>query len=65
MNFYKHPEVTDVTHIILICISVYNVLLYSRPWICYWILHSIALLGQSVGAELEDRTVNFLSLCQV
>ncbi|KAJ0054274.1 hypothetical protein Pint_02706 [Pistacia integerrima] len=36
----------------------------NRPWICYWILHSIALLGQSVDAALEDRTIDFLSRCQ-
>ncbi|KAJ4729203.1 Protein farnesyltransferase subunit beta [Melia azedarach] len=36
----------------------------NRPWICYWILHSIALLGESVDATLEDKTIDFLSCCQ-
>ncbi|KAI9176800.1 hypothetical protein LWI28_007362 [Acer negundo] len=36
----------------------------NRPWICYWILHSIALLGESIDARLEDRTIDFLSRCQ-
>ncbi|XP_044501308.1 protein farnesyltransferase subunit beta-like [Mangifera indica] len=36
----------------------------NRPWICYWILHSIALLGQSIDVALEDRTIDFLSRCQ-
>ncbi|KAK3183554.1 hypothetical protein Dsin_030840 [Dipteronia sinensis] len=36
----------------------------NRPWICYWILHSIALLGESIDAGLEDRTIDFLSRCQ-
>ncbi|XP_061348573.1 protein farnesyltransferase subunit beta isoform X2 [Gastrolobium bilobum] len=38
--------------------------LCSRPWLCYWILHSIALLGESVDDELQDDTVDFLNRCQ-
>ncbi|KAJ0985826.1 hypothetical protein J5N97_004182 [Dioscorea zingiberensis] len=36
----------------------------NRPWLCYWILHSIALLGESVDSELENNVVDFLSRCQ-
>jgi protein farnesyltransferase subunit beta len=36
----------------------------NRPWLCYWILHAIALLGKSVDDDLEKRTVDFLSRCQ-
>ncbi|XP_052477333.1 protein farnesyltransferase subunit beta isoform X1 [Gossypium raimondii] len=36
----------------------------NRPWICYWILHSIALLDEFVDPELEDNTIDFLSRCQ-
>ncbi|XP_027154606.1 protein farnesyltransferase subunit beta [Coffea eugenioides] len=36
----------------------------NRPWICYWILHSIALLGDSLDEELEHSTIEFLSRCQ-
>ncbi|WOL10965.1 hypothetical protein Cni_G19725 [Canna indica] len=36
----------------------------NRPWICYWIIHSISLLGDSLDSELEDRVVEFLSRCQ-
>ncbi|RVW46641.1 Protein farnesyltransferase subunit beta [Vitis vinifera] len=32
--------------------------------LCYWILHSIALLGDSVDDELENNTIDFLSRCQ-
>lgn len=42
----------------------YQVLDANRPWICYWLLHSIALLGQSVDPELEDGIVDFLKRCQ-
>ncbi|XP_024185314.1 protein farnesyltransferase subunit beta isoform X1 [Rosa chinensis] len=36
----------------------------SRPWMCYWILHSLALLGELVDDELENNTIDFLSRCQ-
>lgn len=37
----------------------------SRPWLCYWIIHSITLMGESVNSELEDNVVQFLSHCEV
>ncbi|XP_057464122.1 protein farnesyltransferase subunit beta-like isoform X1 [Actinidia eriantha] len=36
----------------------------NRPWICYWILHSIALLGESVDTDLEENAIDFLNRCQ-
>ncbi|KAM7511992.1 hypothetical protein LguiB_010867 [Lonicera macranthoides] len=42
----------------------FSVLDANRPWICYWILHSIALLGESVDADLEYNAIDFLSRCQ-
>ncbi|XP_010441123.1 PREDICTED: protein farnesyltransferase subunit beta [Camelina sativa] len=36
----------------------------NRPWLCYWILHSIALLGESVDDELENNAIEFLGRCQ-
>ncbi|XP_038718635.1 protein farnesyltransferase subunit beta-like isoform X2 [Tripterygium wilfordii] len=36
----------------------------NRPWLCYWILHSIALLGDSVDDQLENNAVDFLNRCQ-
>ncbi|CAN1322096.1 Protein farnesyltransferase subunit beta [Linum perenne] len=37
----------------------------SRPWLCYWILHSLALLGESLDDQLEDNAIDFLSRCQM
>ncbi|XP_027358658.1 protein farnesyltransferase subunit beta isoform X2 [Abrus precatorius] len=45
--------------------SSFSVLDASRPWLCYWIVHSIALLGESVDDELEDNTIDFLNRCQI
>lgn len=36
----------------------------NRPWMCFWILHSIALLGESVDDKLEENAIDFLSRCQ-
>jgi len=42
----------------------YCVLDANRSWLCYWILNSIALLGQSIDADHGQHTVDFLCRCQ-
>lgn len=42
----------------------YECLDASRPWLCYWILHALSLLGHRVSDELGDRVVQFLAKCQ-
>lgn len=42
----------------------HSVLDANRPWLCYWILHSMALLGEPIDEELRQRTVSFLCRCQ-
>ncbi len=37
----------------------------SRPWLCYWILHSLAMLNQHYGLAVCNRSIDFLSRCQV
>ncbi|XP_021670495.2 protein farnesyltransferase subunit beta isoform X2 [Hevea brasiliensis] len=44
--------------------SSFVVLDANRPWLCYWILHSIALLGESIDYELENNAIDFLKHCQ-
>lgn len=36
----------------------------SRPWLCYWIIHSMALLGESLDYQLESNAIDFLNRCQ-
>ena len=36
----------------------------SRPWIVYWTIHSIALLGGGLGMAMVNRIVDFLGRCQ-
>lgn len=42
----------------------YSVLDSSRPWLCYWIMHSLAMLNQPLGPGMDRRTIDFLSRCQ-
>ncbi|XP_058778677.1 protein farnesyltransferase subunit beta [Vicia villosa] len=44
--------------------STFSVLDANRPWLCYWIIHSFALLGEFIDDDLEDNTVDFLNRCQ-
>ena len=38
----------------------------SRPWLCYWISHSLELLGEdhALSGEPADDVARFLGLCQ-
>ena len=36
----------------------------SRCWLCYWIVHALALLGEPLGEDTARDVVEFLSLCQ-
>ncbi|KAL8494577.1 hypothetical protein ACS0TY_025413 [Phlomoides rotata] len=42
----------------------FSVLDANRPWLCYWIIHSIALLGDCLDDKLENEFIDFLSQCQ-
>jgi len=36
----------------------------SRPWLVYWIIHSLELLNVSVSGEQKKQIITFLSKCQ-
>eukprot|EP01137_Pigoraptor_chileana_P019592 Opistho-2@80807 len=36
----------------------------SRPWLCYWILHALDLIGASIPTPLVERCAAFLLRCQ-
>nr|AZK16212.1 farnesyltransferase beta subunit [Catharanthus roseus] len=42
----------------------FTVLDANRPWLCYWILHPIAVMGDCVDEELANNTIDFLRRCQ-
>ncbi|XP_019434331.1 PREDICTED: protein farnesyltransferase subunit beta-like isoform X2 [Lupinus angustifolius] len=42
----------------------FSVLDANRPWLCYWIIHSIALLGESLDYQIQHNAIDFLNRCQ-
>lgn len=42
----------------------YQCLDASQPWLCYWIIHSLSLLGHELTIEEKSSVVGFLSKCQ-
>ncbi|XP_066992853.1 protein farnesyltransferase subunit beta isoform X2 [Anabrus simplex] len=44
--------------------STYECLDASRPWLCYWILHSLELLDESLDSEDASKIAQFLARCQ-
>lgn len=44
--------------------SAYECLDASRPWLCYWILHSCQLLDVEIPEEICNNAIQFLGKCQ-
>ncbi|XP_026854190.2 protein farnesyltransferase subunit beta [Electrophorus electricus] len=44
--------------------DAYECLDASRPWLCYWILHSLELLEEPVPAAVASDVCQFLARCQ-
>ncbi|XP_063078350.1 protein farnesyltransferase subunit beta [Engraulis encrasicolus] len=44
--------------------DAYECLDASRPWLCYWILHSLELLEEPVPVSIATDVCDFLSRCQ-
>lgn len=44
--------------------EAYEALDASRPWLCYWALHSMNLLGLKVSREEAVNISKFLNKCQ-
>ncbi|XP_003705898.1 farnesyl transferase beta subunit [Megachile rotundata] len=42
----------------------YECLDCSRPWLCYWILHSLEILGERLDHNNSSKIVGFLTKCQ-
>ncbi|XP_014203679.1 protein farnesyltransferase subunit beta [Copidosoma floridanum] len=66
----KEPVLNKFRHISFLKDSLthlsknYECLDSSRPWLCYWILHSLQILGVTLEDEDYSKIVNFLSRCQ-
>ncbi|XP_075222235.1 farnesyl transferase beta subunit [Lycorma delicatula] len=42
----------------------YECLDSSRPWLCYWITHSLVLLNETLADEDKSHVAQFLARCQ-
>lgn len=42
----------------------YECLDASRPWLVYWILHALELLGKTVEGDQRKQIISFLASCQ-
>ncbi|XP_015116348.1 protein farnesyltransferase subunit beta [Diachasma alloeum] len=69
-NLNREPLLTKSRHIgflkkSLINISAaYECLDCSRPWLCYWGLHALQILGERLEVDEYQKIVQFLSKCQ-
>ncbi|KAM8920872.1 protein farnesyltransferase subunit beta-like [Pelodytes ibericus] len=43
----------------------YECLDASRPWLCYWIVHSLSLLNEPIPQSVASHVCEFLARCQV
>lgn len=44
--------------------EAYQCLDSSRPWLCYWILHSLQILGERLECHEYAKIIGFLAKCQ-
>ncbi|KAK0085641.1 hypothetical protein PV325_004713 [Microctonus aethiopoides] len=44
--------------------EAYESLDCSRPWLCYWSLHALEILGERLDDKESSKIVKFLSKCQ-
>lgn len=64
MELWRDKHIEFLTRGLRVLGPSYHVLDANRPWLCYWIIHSIALLGEPLDTEFENDAVDFLSRCQ-
>ncbi|CAH2094579.1 unnamed protein product [Euphydryas editha] len=60
----KNAHVKFLKEALLSLPQSYACLEASRPWLVYWILHSLWILKSMPDAETLSKVVNFLSKCQ-
>ncbi|KAL2098611.1 hypothetical protein ACEWY4_005091 [Coilia grayii] len=44
--------------------DVFETLDASRPWLCFWLLHSLDLLNHPLSPDLSSNVCKFISRCQ-
>lgn len=64
VRLLKEKHLAYLTHGIRHLSASFESLDASRPWLCYWIVHSMALLGKDITGELANDVIEFLKKCQ-
>ena len=59
---FSNVKLTRVSSLVIILLDSFH---SSRPWLlCYWMVHGLVLLDETLGDDLENDIVDFLSRCQ-
>jgi protein farnesyltransferase subunit beta len=63
-NLFRDEHVSYLMKGLIHLPRSYESLDASRPWIAYWILHSLELLAEPIPEEVCQKVISFLSTCQ-
>lgn len=64
LTLTRHKHVAFLKNSLIHLDESYECLDSSRPWLCYWILHSLQILGETLEAEEYSKIAGFLGKCQ-
>ncbi|KAJ8925682.1 hypothetical protein NQ315_009529 [Exocentrus adspersus] len=63
-EFHREQHTRFLLESLVYLSTAYEGLDASRPWLCYWILHPLSLLGVRVHDSQKRNVLKFLSKCQ-
>ncbi|CAO2171376.1 unnamed protein product [Urochloa humidicola] len=64
LELWRDQHIEYLTHGLRHLGPNFHVLDANRPWLCYWMVHPLALLDEVLDDDLEDDIVDFLARCQ-
>ncbi|XP_051225916.1 protein farnesyltransferase subunit beta [Lolium perenne] len=64
LELWRDTHAEYLTHGLRHLSPSFHVLDANRPWLCYWMVHGLALLDETLDDDLENDIVDFLSRCQ-
>ncbi|KAF8751381.1 hypothetical protein HU200_012052 [Digitaria exilis] len=64
LELWRDQHIEYLTHGLRHLGPAFQILDANRPWLCYWMVHPLALLDEVLDDDLEDDIVDFLARCQ-
>ncbi|CAL4947546.1 unnamed protein product [Urochloa decumbens] len=64
LELWRDQHIEYLTHGLRHLGPNFHVLDANRPWLCYWMVHPLALLDEVLDDDLDDDIVDFLARCQ-